>query len=312
MNSVGSLVISARYAAGAVVDLDVRLERPEVARLFIGQAPETVVKTVPYLYTLCAQAQRAAAQAALAAACGEAPRPADSPALWGEALHEHLWRLFLDWPAALGLPPAKDALVAWRNARHGDAGAAATAAAFTQLVGQPMDAWNGRPAFASLAGRCLERLGGIGECREFDLPPLTPENWLAYWQDKSAGEPATMTPPSVADAYWVRLQEAVGAARALAAGRPYPVQASGGGGWGVGQTLTARGVLTHGARVRLGRVIAYRVWAPTDCHFARPDDVAALVAGRRPGDWQEARQVLEQAVLALDPCLPYEVRMSHA
>ena len=49
MNSVGSLVISARYAAGAVVDLDVRLERPEVARERAESIAQTLRRLLPGL-----------------------------------------------------------------------------------------------------------------------------------------------------------------------------------------------------------------------------------------------------------------------
>ena len=63
---------------GQCTELAVRLKRPPVTQLFFGQVPEAVVKAVPYLYTLCAQAQRAAAQAACAAAMGE---PRRSPLL---------------------------------------------------------------------------------------------------------------------------------------------------------------------------------------------------------------------------------------
>ncbi len=118
MTTVGRLRVSARWVDGEVCDLMVDLQRPSVARLFIGQSPESVVTTVPHLFTLCAQAQRAAAQAAIHAALGESPCEPASAALWVEALHENLWRLLLDWPVAVGLPPAREAFIAWRGRRH--------------------------------------------------------------------------------------------------------------------------------------------------------------------------------------------------
>ena len=313
MNSVGSLLIDADFAAGTLADLRVRLERPPVTRLFVGQPPEAVVKTVPYLYTLCAQAQRAAAQAALAAAADTAPRTPDHAALWGEMLHEHLWRLLLDWPLALGLPQARDALVAWRANRAGDGLAAATEKALADtLLGVTSAAWQGEPTSASLAGRCLTTLGNGEKAHEFDLPPLSPAPWLAYWQGSAPRQPMAARPASVAAAYRQRLQETVLAARALGAGRPYPLATAGGNGCGIGQTLTARGVLTHGAMLAEGKVTAYRIWAPTDCHFADAGDLAALLDG---GPWpgvDAARQAVEKGILALDPCLPYELKVSYA
>lgn len=313
MNGVGSLAVSASLSDGRLDGFATRLQRPQVSQLFIGQVPEAVVKTVPYLYTLCAQAQRAAAQAALSAAMGEAPRPCDDSALWGEMLHEHLWRLLLDWPQALGLMPARDALVTWRGARSGGPLAAATAEVLADtLLGVLPQAWQGEVAAGSLAARCLAHLGGGADDAGFDLPQLTPQAWLPYWRGEAADPPPPLRPASVAGAYRARLAETVYAALALAADASYPVAAAGGDGWGIGQTLTARGVLTHGARVEAGRVSAYKVWAPTDCHFAEPGDLAALLAEGSWPDLAAAKRGLEQAVLALDPCLPYELKVSHA
>ena len=70
MNGPGLLTVRALLEHGRLRDIDVILKRPSVTRLFIGQLPDAVVKTVPYLFTLCAHAQRAAAQAALDAGLG--------------------------------------------------------------------------------------------------------------------------------------------------------------------------------------------------------------------------------------------------
>lgn len=316
MNSVGSLTVSALYAEGRLSDLKVQLERPQATRLFLGQTPAAVLRTVPYLYTLCAKAQGAAAGAALAAAAG-APLPLlDSRALWTEALHEHFWRLLLDWPLALGVPQAKEAFIAWRGARQGDALVAATRALFeATLLGCAPAAWRemgGRPGADSLAGRCLARLEGVDNIPVFSLPPLTPGDWLAYWQGECMRAPAVPRRESVGVAWWGRLQEAAAAALALEADRPYPVAAAGADGWGIGQALTARGVLTHGVQVADGRVEAYRVWAPTDRHFADAAGLAALLPDKGWPDGAAARLAMEQAVLALDPCLPYTVKVDNA
>lgn len=315
MNSVGSLTVSANYLQGALSGLEARLERPSAARIFIGQGPEAVVRTVPYLYTLCAQAQGAAARAALAAAEGKEPPAADSAALWAEALHEHFWRLLLDWPLALGLPQAKEAFIAWRTARSGGKLGLSTLALLEQtLLGCSVDAWQekGRRPAHALAARCLDRLESVETPEVFDLPHLTPADWLAYWRGECDREPAVIPPASVAAAWQARLREAIQATLALVAGRPYPVAAAGNGGSGIGQALTARGVLTHGVRIEDGRVAAYRVWAPTDRHFADARCLEALLQGGTWSNIEAAKQAVEQAVLALDPCLPYTVKVDNA
>ena len=303
MSSVGLLTVRAAWHNARLDDLAVELSRPAVARLFIGQIPEAVVKTVPYLYTLCAHAQRAAAQAALAAAQGEVRRPVDDAELWGEVLHENLWRLLLDWPQALGVEPAKAAFVAWRAARQG--------ADFGSATRQLLDT-----VLREISQKCLEKLVDRDHLDHpaADLPDtrFNPADWLAFSQGQVAMQPAGHRPSSVLAAYRARLAELEKAAQALAAGAPFPVAAAAAGGWGVGQTLTARGVLTHAAQLVDGRVVNYRVHAPTDALFADSAALTALLAGRTFDCLDEARQAVDQAVLALDPCVPYSVELNHA
>jgi len=83
------------------------------------------------------------------------------------------------------------------------------------------------------------------------------------------------------------------------------VASAGGDGWGVGQTLTARGVLTHAVHVVDGKVANYRVQAPTDSFFADAAALSSLLGNLRFASLEQARQGLNRAILALDPCLPY-------
>lgn len=295
MSSAGLLTVGARFSDGQLLDLQVKLQRPPVTVLFHQQIAEAVVKAVPYLFSLCAHAQRAAAQAALAAAEEQERRPVDDGELWSEMLHESLWRLLLDWPPALGLPDARDAFVDWRAARGSDGFGERTQAVLKVARCQ--------------AAACLACLDDPGVQPE---PRLAPDVWLDYWQGNADQRPVPLPPPSVAAACRRRLAEAEMAAAALVAGTPYPVAAAGGKGWGVGQTLTARGVLTHAAHVEEGRIINYKVWAPTDALFADTTALATLLGDARHASPEAARQALNRAVLALDPCLPYTLELQHA
>ena len=260
-----------------------------------------MTKTVPYLFTLCAHAQRVAAEAAVTAAQGEAPRVFDSAELWLEVLHENLWRLLLDWPPALGLHPEKEAFIAWRNARQGGDCLAVT----QNLLHHSL-----RP----MAEKCLEML--VDRSTEEVAPDdgdqvmpaaalLAPQAWLEYWQGTAAKMPALLVPTSIRAAFLARLAETLAAVDALASGVTFPVASAGGGGWGVGQTMTARGVLTHAVHVVEGVVANYRVQAPTDNYFADATALSSLLANLQFASLDQARRVLNQAVLALDPCVPY-------
>lgn len=302
MTSPGQLRVRATHDRGILRDIAVDLQRPWVTRLFIGQLPDVVIKTVPYLFTLCANAQRVAAQAAVNVALGETPRTPDHAELWVEVLHENLWRLLLDWPVAVGLPAAKDAFIAWRSGRNGDDVVASTAK-LIETVLKPV------------AEACLERLTGSGGDETHQpqgTPVLAPDDWLAYWQGMQAQMPIQPLPESVSAIYRFRLREVDAALNALQTGRPFAIASAGGAGWGVGQTLTARGVLTHAVHVEDGKVVRYRVQAPTDSLFADARVLSALLANRRFLTLDQARQGLDQAILAVDPCLPYVVELHDA
>ena len=299
MTTAGLLTVHANFGEGRLRHVDVDLRRPPVTRLFIGQSPEAVVRTVPCLYTICAQAQRATAQAALAAAAGEAPEVADDAGLWIEMLHENLWRLLLDWPPALGLPPAQAAFIAWRTTRQGGSCAEASRRLLNEVV-------------HGLAENCLVRLVD----RNSDMPcgpaVLTPDEWLAGCRESGDFQPAMSPPPSIRAAYRRRIAEVERATAALAAGAAFPLAAAGGNGWGVAQTVTARGVLTHAVRLKARMVTQYRVTAPTDVFFADAGALSGLVDGRRFASSDEAKRSLDLAVLALDPCLPYVLEVNDA
>lgn len=101
----GRVRLRLSIVAGTVDSVSVACERPDVARLLRGQQADQAVALVPLIYSLCGKAQGIAAQAALAAARGEASEAhADAEAL-AEAAREHAWKLFVDWPRQLGVAP---------------------------------------------------------------------------------------------------------------------------------------------------------------------------------------------------------------
>jgi len=302
MNPAGVLNIRAAFVDGGVRIDSVVLERPLMTRLFVGQNPDAAVRLVPHLYALCGEAQRVTAQAALAVAEGRAiARSAfDDQLLWVELLHENLWRLLLDWPVACGLPAAREEFAAWRSARLGVDGIGAT----RRLIEQTL---------CPLVERCRIVLEdrGIAPSR-LAGPQLDVAAWLAWWRDATIPPPTTAAPADIAAAWLVRVADVSAAIAALEASQPFVLAAAGGDGLGVAQSLTARGVLTHAIALRDGKVARYHLEAPTDASFAGPAKLAALLADRRYTTAATARQGLEAAILALDPCLPYEVEWKDA
>lgn len=99
----GVVQLALSWAGGAIAGCRVESRRPDAARLLRGKTAAEVLALMPRLFSLCGQAQRAVAAAALDAAAG---RPLALPGGLGETLRreaigEHLWRLLIDWPERL-------------------------------------------------------------------------------------------------------------------------------------------------------------------------------------------------------------------
>jgi hypothetical protein len=172
-----------------------------------------------------------------------------------------------------------------------------------------------------LAEKCLEMLVDRSteevapDDGDQDVPTLgtlDPNTWLAYWQGSSAQMPALPLPGSIRSAFLARLAATLAATEALASRAPFSVAGAGGNGWGIGQALTARGVLTHAVHIADGRVVNYRVQAPTDSLFADASALSSLLANLRFASPDQARQALNLAVLAIDPCVPHVVELKDA
>ncbi len=106
LTDIGKLSLSLVWAGDAVRSTEIRSTRRLAAQLFVGKAPAQVVQLASLLFSVCGQAQAAAAKCALQAASGDVS-PIDEvmhKAIACEAMQEHLWRLMLDWPKLLSLP----------------------------------------------------------------------------------------------------------------------------------------------------------------------------------------------------------------
>lgn len=113
----GRIDVRLRQQAGRVTGVDIRSTRPQLARkLMAGRTPEEAADLVGLVFSLCGQAQRAAAQAACRAALGEANETADATPVLMELVREHAWRLLLDWPQEVGQAPDMASLLALRQA----------------------------------------------------------------------------------------------------------------------------------------------------------------------------------------------------
>lgn len=170
---------------GRVTAVDIRSSRPQLARkLMAGHTPEEAAHLAGLIFSLCGQAQRAAAAAACAAALGRDAHAADVSPVWRELASEHAWRLLLDWPAEARAAPDMASLPRLRQAAPEDFFAVLADLLRDQLLGQPPADWlardlegfnTWRQAGATLPARLFRALGDgpdAGQSTAAQLPAL--------------------------------------------------------------------------------------------------------------------------------------------
>ncbi len=113
---------------GTVAAVAIRSSRQvRAAGLLQGRTVQQAVDALPLLFSICGTAQRHAALTACETALGidlpAAQGVARDLLLLGETAREHAWRILLDWPPLIGLPPDPPALRALRGGLSGLGGA---------------------------------------------------------------------------------------------------------------------------------------------------------------------------------------------
>lgn len=182
MSIEGELQVTLHCDGQRVRHVGLHSTRPLVApRLLQGRRPADAAALVPRLYAICGHAQGAAAAAALrAAGAGAAGMP--TPSAWMvvlEALQETLWRLLIDAPRSLSLPPQAAAVAPARTA---------VAQAMATLKTQPS---RPQPALAATAT-------ALRDIAALHVYGSDPSHWLAgtdaaafdAWRDTATTLPA--------------------------------------------------------------------------------------------------------------------------
>ncbi|MDD5249838.1 MAG: hypothetical protein PHY45_12675 [Rhodocyclaceae bacterium] len=304
----GAVRLSLRWRDGRMRDVAVRVARPNAAAMLRGRAADEAVRMLPLLYSICGAAQGVAAQLALGAARGVAQAPIVDAVVLAEAQREHLWRLLLDWPQALGLPRQESLLVAGR--RH--------------LQDGSFDAWASaamRAPWAQIeaALRAVPEPPSPGDAPL--LPALAAAQTLALWPRLDAAFAA-------APAYYGRAASTGALARhpellslapllARVAARMADLTAPHGLGRvsaaavapGIGRAAveTARGLLLHEIVLDGERVADYVIVAPTEWNFHPAGMLKAWLEGAPAAHAEEMRAAAARAMLALDPCVRWEI-----
>ena len=202
----GALRLEVGWDGEAVQTVRVASTRPlAVRRLLEGIEPAEMLRRVSLLYAVCAEAQTAAATAAIAAARGQDLAPSEARAselrVAGESAHEHLFHVLVGLPGAIGgatdsqgLSPLSRMRSAMREApADGGACAVVLREALTERVfgmaaaeWQEMDALEELDHWLDAGGTSVARL--LRGLREWNWPAATVEAMPCASRDEMLGE----------------------------------------------------------------------------------------------------------------------------
>jgi coenzyme F420-reducing hydrogenase alpha subunit len=321
--------------------------RDAAARLLAGRTPEEALAWLPRAFSICATAQRVAAQLALQGAGAPVSIAADARAVAREIVDEYFFRLLIDWPRAAGEDVEAAAVGEVRRTSFDRLPALAAQHVFgeppaTFLARRDLDAWTA--SGATLPARLLAALLRDSPCLGRSDVALMPHpsreslesNVLAgiarnpgyasapIWNGEpvETGALARMRAHPLVAAVVTRDGHTAAArmtarlvelafllepgASAFADGfasRPHE---------GAGAVQTARGLLVHRARVEDGRIVDYRIVAPTEWNFHPDGALVRGLHGLAASEMGEIERRAGVAVQALDPCVACSIEVAHA
>ncbi|TBW10762.1 hydrogenase [Azotobacter chroococcum subsp. isscasi] len=340
----GRLQVEVRLQDGVIRAVDTQLQRPvaQLSRLLVGQSAEAALARLPLLFSLCAAAQQVAALRALERAVGW---PADPEVERGrsrlaelELIRESLLRLVQVWDLPLPLERLKALLALCRQAAGRlqplvalraaplpadpqlEETLAALAAAWAHLELPTSTDWLGprlNPWQAVALGAALpERFAPA------DLPALLAQLRTGDARAEIAGAPRITGPAAmvgrqataaeqIEQHVGALLRRAVQAVDSLQQPPLPPAVAELAAGEGVGLAQTARGALLHRVCLDEGTVGAWQLLAPTDWNFHADGPLRRRLCGVRVAEG-DCEALLHELILALDPCVAFEVKIVHA
>jgi len=349
MTPGGEVLVRLAWNGRRVARADVRGRKPmPMTPLFAQQPAEAVLATLPRIFGLCREGQRAAAAQALHAA-GASNAIDGAHAVLLEAAQEHVFRLLIDTPAAMGFEADVKAVAI---ARRGAADLASIAQ--SHVLGMPAadwlavddaDSWAARTTTipARLVREWLRDWSQVGRSDVALMPDAAPGklaaqvlpalNAPAFAESPTWNGAPVETGPlarmqahpavaqllardgnSVATRMVARLADLATLLVALGRGEePSWVEAlPASPGEGVGAVQTSRGLLLHRVRMAGDRVLDYQIVAPTEWNFHPEGSLARGLDGVAAEDADALARVATVAVHALDPCVPFRVEVGHA
>lgn len=327
----GAVHVDLRESQGRIAELRVVTRRPALGALLVGRSAAAVAEILPLIYSVCAHAQSAATNAAIAAARGDAPATRTDAAVRSEAAGEQALSA-LTGEASAFAPEARRAAHEPRSLR----------AVFDRgLLGVRVERWLGlsspdallhwaESTAAPLALECRRRFSLVEPSPHAvaRLPVLGAAAGLVHWPLLSAdfarmpqlgGRPAetgSIARLSALPLIWslnsrpllqrwiarlVELARHASSNAELICGRISAVTVA--PGRGRAAVETARGTLLHEVALDGERVVDYVVVAPTEWNFHPDGALPQWLLGMPSDSHEQTRALAMRAVEALDPCV---------
>jgi coenzyme F420-reducing hydrogenase alpha subunit len=336
MQTEGSIRVVLTVSDGRVADVALQSSRQDVSQgLFRGRRPEDVVNTIGGVFSLCGIAQTIAARQAIEASQGvtasATTRSARDMLRLSEMVTQTVLRLCLHWPTAVGPLPDPEPVKA--------------AMAFQSLLGKVYrGALTGEPvqvsqtdtqSLAEMANGLRQRIEKLtsadGMLRDIHHR-IEAAGWQSFgalgenaapeqgafsrrWDDSAVADVVSEHGPgllarfqaSVEDlqclieemlGIWSQGIDAIPAALMTAKD-----------GSGQAQVETVRGRLKHQVVIADGLIATYAIDAPTEANFERGGVAEAGLLGADATDIETTARL---HVLAIDPCVEFDVEVDHA
>jgi hypothetical protein len=318
MLDAGRVHIRLRLADERIAEVEIRSQRPLVAKALRGKPAAQAVQLVPLIFALCGRAQGQAAALALAAARGVETAPELDAAIEIEVMREHLWRLLLDLPPLLALPTQRELfLQAQQAVAIGDRPGlqAVLAHAFWNELMQVLDELVQPDESVTALLPVMSARTSIAAWSRLDGTIAATPLWQGEAAETGAYARWGGQNPAGAAAFAARWHARSAELWSWAAGEQ-KVGAGGtasaiGNGPGVGRSLieTARGLLMHEITLDGEQIADYVIVAPTEWNFHPRGSLFDWLHGRRVTDETELQQFVGHGIAALDPCVRWELEV---
>ena len=312
--------------------------RPQgVTQIFAGRSPEQTVLILGMIFSLCSNAQTIASLTACERALGLEPSESEQAARdilrEAEMLTQTLMRVGMDWPKALGLPPAiaavKSAMSAQSELQHalfgpndwkrlGGSGFNPSMKALPDILGG-LEQVIGRDLYeGGLVDRILAKLdeldingfGALGADQDPEIGALS-----RHWDTPEVKAVREAYDAGLRARFVSRLmdikelpQSQISRLEKLTPCDPDRSTPKANG-MGEAEVETARGALIHKVEIEQGRVKTYEISAPTDVNFEPGGAVERGLKGVEARNRVALDQAANLHVLAVDPCVLCEVEI---